>query len=89
MALALQFHLEASEASVRAMCEGEKEALACAPAGARGGESGSVGIAAATLIGDPPRYAAMRPLLDDILDRLTAPRAEFRDRSGATVPRTT
>ena len=83
LVLALQFHLEATEASVRAMFEGQREELAreAAAAGARMPSE-------AALVGEPARYAPLRPLLDDLLDRLTAPRAAFRDASGATAPRT-
>ncbi|HET9950399.1 MAG TPA: type 1 glutamine amidotransferase [Candidatus Eisenbacteria bacterium] len=68
LALALQFHMEATEAGVRAMCEAEKESLA---RGASGGAAEP--ISPANLLGEPSRYAALRPLLDDVLDRLTAP----------------
>jgi GMP synthase-like glutamine amidotransferase len=51
LVLALQFHMEATEASVAAMCAAERMVIASELA----------------------RYAALRPLLDDVLDRLTAP----------------
>jgi len=51
LVLALQFHMEATEASVAAMCAAERMVIASEPA----------------------QYAALRPLLDDVLDRLTAP----------------
>jgi len=85
LVVALQFHLEATEVSVRAMCEGEKDALARSNAGAGGGGGP---ILPSALLGEPSRYAALRPLLDGLLDRLTAPRDAFRDASGATTPRT-
>lgn len=62
LALGLQFHLEATPESVRAMVEADPEALACAPGALRPGD----------LLGDPGRPAALRPLLEDVLDRLTA-----------------
>ena len=81
--LALQFHLEATEGSVRMMYEGQREELAREAAA-----TGSPTLAESALVGEPARYAPLRPLLDDLLDRLTAPRASFRDASGATAPRT-
>jgi GMP synthase-like glutamine amidotransferase len=51
LVLALQFHLEATEASVAAMCAAE----------------------GTTMAPEPARHAAIRPLIDDVLDRLTAP----------------
>ena len=84
LVLALQFHLEATEATVRAMCEGQKEDLALGESGAGDAKP----LSSSALLGEPARYAALRPLLDDLLDRLTAPRAAFRDTWGATAPRT-
>lgn len=68
LALALQFHLEATDESVREMLEAEKAERACAP-----------GVAAAPalpsereLLGEPARYAANHPLFEAALDFLTA-----------------
>lgn len=63
LVLALQFHLEATEATVRAMIEADGASLACVPGAPRPD----------ALLADPARWAATRPLLDEILDRLTAP----------------
>jgi GMP synthase-like glutamine amidotransferase len=63
LALGLQFHLEATEGSVRAMLEADGASLACAPGAPR----------PAALLEDPARWTVLRPLLDDVLDRLTAP----------------
>jgi GMP synthase-like glutamine amidotransferase len=60
LAVALQFHLEATEASVRAMLDADGAALSCAPGAPR----------PAAMLDDPSRWAATRPLLDDLLDRL-------------------
>jgi GMP synthase (glutamine-hydrolysing) len=65
LVLALQFHLEATEATVRAMIEADGASLACAPGAPRPED----------LLADPARWAATRPLLDEVLDRLTAPAA--------------
>jgi GMP synthase-like glutamine amidotransferase len=83
LALALQFHLEATEASVAAMCEADPAALA-----RHASAGGADPLSPALLRGEPARYALLRPLLHDLLDRLTAPRESFRDTSGATAPRT-
>jgi GMP synthase-like glutamine amidotransferase len=71
LVLALQFHLEATEASVRAMWESDRGA---APEAALLGDR----------LGAHP--ARNRPLLDTVLDRWLAPPAEFRDRFGAAIP---
>lgn len=60
LVLALQFHMEATAATVRAMAEAEPT---CAPAASA--------AASASAAGDS-RYVALRPLLDGVLDRLTA-----------------
>jgi GMP synthase-like glutamine amidotransferase len=61
LALALQFHLEATEESVRAMAAAEAAALG-APGAPR----------AADLLADARLPRAIRPLLDDVLDRWSA-----------------
>ena len=62
LVLALQFHLEATEAGVRAMIDADGASLACDPGAPR----------PADLLADPSRWEAMRSLLDDVLDRLTS-----------------
>jgi GMP synthase-like glutamine amidotransferase len=69
LVLALQFHLEATEASVAALAAAEREARARGPAR----EAEAWRAVEATLGAEPARYAANRPLLDGVLDRLTAP----------------
>lgn len=64
LVLALQFHLEATEESVAAMLEAEE---VCAT----GGE-GAAGLPPRKeLLGQPARFAAVQPLLEIVLDRLT------------------
>ncbi len=60
LALALQFHLEATEESVRAMIEADGAALARVPGAPRPED----------LLAKPSLWKANRPLLDDVLDRL-------------------
>jgi hypothetical protein len=60
--VALQFHLEATEESVRAMVAADAAALASAPGSPTPG----------ALLSDPTRWSANRPLLEELLDRLTA-----------------
>ncbi len=66
LALALQFHLEATEESVRAMMAAETSGAACAP--------GTTAVAAlpseAELLASPASYAAIHPLLNAALDAL-------------------
>lgn len=68
LALALQFHLEATDESVRAMVEADRAGSGCVPgakaAGAFPGE--------AELLVAPAYYSAIRPLLDTALDGLAA-----------------
>lgn len=65
LVVGLQFHLEATEASVRAMADADREALTCTPGAPRPDD----------LVGGTKRYAALRPLVEGVLDRLTAPAA--------------
>jgi GMP synthase (glutamine-hydrolysing) len=62
LVVALQFHLEATEESVRAMVAADAAALASAPGSPTPG----------ALLSDPTRWSANRPLLEELLDRLTA-----------------
>ncbi|HEY6571964.1 MAG TPA: type 1 glutamine amidotransferase, partial [Candidatus Eisenbacteria bacterium] len=68
LALALQFHLEATGESVRAMLEAEKAGSVCVPGAAAAGAL----PADAEILAAPARYAAIRPLLGAVLDALTA-----------------
>ncbi len=63
LVLALQFHLEATEESVAAMIEAE---VVCAAGGAADALPNPE-----DLLGTPARYAAIQPLLETVLDRLT------------------
>ncbi|HSQ60055.1 MAG TPA: type 1 glutamine amidotransferase [Acidobacteriota bacterium] len=65
LVLALQFHLEATETTVRGMIEADGASLACVPGAPR----------PEGLLANPALWAATRPLLDQVLDRLTAPAA--------------
>jgi GMP synthase (glutamine-hydrolysing) len=70
MALALQFHLEATAESVREMAAAE---FAAAPEAIR-----RTFPPEAELLATPSRYSAVRPLLNEVLDRLFGP-AESQD----------
>lgn len=77
LALALQFHLEATEESVRSMIAAE---FAMASESAR-----RFLPPERTLIAEPERYAAVRPLLDATLDRWSEPATKSSSRSPAPI----
>lgn len=72
LALALQFHLEATEASVREMMEAEEASRARAPAAAGAPATPAVLPSKREMLGDPARYASNYALFGAVLDALTA-----------------
>lgn len=68
LALALQFHLEATDESVRAMVEADLAGSGCVP----GAKAVGAFPGEAELLAAPAYYSAIRPLLDTALDGLTA-----------------
>ena len=75
LALALQFHLEATEASVREMMEAEEASRALSPARAATAATPAVLPPKREMLGDPARYASNYTLFAGLLDVLTAPRS--------------
>lgn len=63
LVVGLQFHMEATAASVGAMCDADGASLACAPGAPRPED----------IRGDEPKYASLAPLVAGMLDRWSAP----------------